>query len=354
MNTTTRTHPVRRAVRWGVALVVVMGLGVGAIAGYRVARDRLADEATNDDAPTESGTAVAQVTKLATTVDTTGTLGYTTAVDVDAPTAGTVLEIVEAGDTVVAGDVLARIDDRVVVWLPGDQPAWRTIDDEAEGDDVEQLERALVDLGFDPDGEVTVDDEYDRATAETVERWQESLGFEPTGVLEFGTIVFGGERDRVASVAADVGGQVTAGPLLALSSDERVATFAMDPADAVHLAVGDVVEVQLADGTVVESAVTVIEQGVEAWTITSAFGADLELPDRDAVAIDVEWERTIVDEVLVVPSSGLLRLDSGGYVVDVVEADGTLDRRAVTIGTSVGARVEVVAGLAPGDEIVVP
>ena len=59
-----------------------------------------------------------------------------------------------------------------------------------EGTDVRQLERNLVALGHDPDGDIEVDDEYDWATTAAVRDWQEALGLDETGALEPGQVVF--------------------------------------------------------------------------------------------------------------------------------------------------------------------
>ena len=55
-----------------------------------------------------------------------------------------------------------------------------------------------------------------------------------------------------------------------------------------------------------------------------------------------------------IPNSALLRLDDGGYVVDVVGELGELDRRQVALGVSAGhARSEIVSGLSTHDIVVV-
>ena len=64
--------------------------------------------------------------------------------------------------------------------------------------------------------------------------------------------------------------------------------------------------------------------------------------------------RQVAADVVTIPSSGLLRLDDGTYVVDVVDDDGSLDRRAVAIGAVVGTRTVIESGLAPGDQIIDP
>jgi peptidoglycan hydrolase-like protein with peptidoglycan-binding domain len=332
-----------------VAVVGVAVLAAGAVVGLQKLGDRADDEteATNP----EISTASAAVASLTRTLEASGTIEYEIALVVDSPSSGTVLEIVEPGDTVSSGDVLARIDDQVIVWLAGEIPAWRSLTVGDEGDDVEQLERALTELGFN-DGTVTVDDEYTSATADMVERWQDSLGVEPTGAVALGSVVYTGDRNRVAKVEAGVGDRVSAGPLISLGTDIRIATLDVDPADGVHLKVGDAVEAMLPDRTLVTATVVSVVETAEVWTVTATID-DGELPERDTIAVDASWQRTIADDVLTIPSSALLRLDNGAYVVDVVDESGDFDRRQVALGASVGTRTEIVSGLAAGDEVVV-
>lgn len=87
--------------------------------------------------------------------------------------------------------------------------------------------------------------------------------------------------------------------------------------------------------------------------MTAAVDASIELPERDTLEADLSWDVTIAADVVTIPSSGLLRLDDGTYVVDVVDDDGSLDRRAVAIGAVVGTRTVIESGLAPGDQIIV-
>ena len=339
----------RQIFRVGVAVVGIAALAAGAIVGLQALGDRSGDEteATNP----EISTASAAVTSLARTLEAAGTIEYEPALAVDSSLSGTVLEIVEPGDTLLSGDVLAHIDDDVIVWLAGETPAWRSLTVDDEGDDVEQLERALTELGFN-DGTVTIDDEYTSATSDMVERWQESLGAEPTGDVELGSVVYTVDRNRVATVEADVGDRVSPGTLLSLGTDNRIATLDVDPADGVHLSIGDTVEAMLPDRTVVAATVSSVVETADVWTVTATVD-DGDLPERDTIAIEASWQRTIAGDVLAIPSSALLRLDNGTYVVDVVDESGDLDRRQVVLGASVGTRTEIVSGLATGDEVVV-
>ncbi len=106
---------------------------------------------------------------------------------------GPITEIVESGTIVEQGDVLYRADGEPVVVLYGDTLAYRTLRDASTnltGADVEQLEVALVTLGYDPDGTVTVDDEFTYSTGQMVEAWQDAIGAADDGVVDLGEVVF--------------------------------------------------------------------------------------------------------------------------------------------------------------------
>lgn len=127
---------------------------------------------------------------------------------------GIVTEVVAEGETIEQGDVLYRVDGEPVVALYGEVPAYRTLRDLSEnmkGDDVLQLEQALVDLGYDEDGTATVDTEFTDYTETMVERWQEDLGVEEDGVVLLGDIVFISAAAEVLDVSIEVGQSVGPG-----------------------------------------------------------------------------------------------------------------------------------------------
>ena len=107
--------------------------------------------------------------------------------------AGPITEILEAGTIVEEGDVLYRADGEPVVVLYGDTLAYRSLRDastDLTGTDVEQLETALVALGYDPDGKVTADDTFTYQTAQMVKAWQADIGATEDGVVDLGEVVF--------------------------------------------------------------------------------------------------------------------------------------------------------------------
>ncbi len=75
----------------------------------------------------------------------------------------------------------------------------------APGDDVRQLEEALVALGYDPEVTVTVDDEFTLDTQEMVKRWQADIGAAGDWVVDFGEVVFLPGPAQVLNVLAAPG-----------------------------------------------------------------------------------------------------------------------------------------------------
>ena len=335
--------------RFATGLLVAAVL-VAAVIGGRVALDRLRDDTPVETAGDDEDVVVqAQVRDLVETYEATGTLQFEESLPVSAQITGTVLQVSDTGDVVASGDVLALIDDRAVVWLHGDTPAWRTFGEGDEGVDVLQLETALTELGFNEDGEVEVDEEFTWQTEDMVETWQASLGVEETGEIEFGTVVFGTDQTRIASVAVERGDRISAGrPILEIGTSTRFATLDAAPEEAVTLTVGRAVEVELPDRSSVSGSVAALTPAGDTWTITVAFPSGTEFPATDVTTIEVEWTHEVAGDVVSIPSAALLRLDDGTYTVEVVNDDGSITRVPVEIGVAVGTRVEIVSGLTAG------
>jgi peptidoglycan hydrolase-like protein with peptidoglycan-binding domain len=137
---------------------------------------------------------------------------------------GVVTEVVAEGETIAQGDVLYRVSGEPVVVMYGDIPAYRTLrdlNDNMTGDDVLQLETALVALGYDPDGVAAVDTEFTDYTATMVERWQADLDVEEDGIVQLGDVIFIPEEAEVLAVSVEVGQSVGPGqPLVTVSAGD--------------------------------------------------------------------------------------------------------------------------------------
>ncbi len=125
---------------------------------------------------------------------------------------GTLTSVADEGTLLQSGDILYAVADEPVVLLYGDLPAYRTLRNGVEaGPDTQQLEQALVDLGYDPDGDVTINENFTAVTEAMVERWQEDIGAEEDGVVELGEVVFLPGPVEVEMVTVAVGQAVRSG-----------------------------------------------------------------------------------------------------------------------------------------------
>lgn len=146
-----------------------------------------------------------------------------TQLTVPAGRSGVLTWLLDEGELVESGDVFAHIDETPVVALEGSIPMYRVLRSGVEGEDVLQLEQALVDLGYDPGSDVTVDEEYTAATTDMVERWQEDLGLSETGRVSPGDLIFAPLPAQVLEHQAAVGGGVSSStPIIRASGGDPI------------------------------------------------------------------------------------------------------------------------------------
>lgn len=101
---------------------------------------------------------------------------------------GVVTEVsVQAGQEVVQGDILFRVDQRPVAVAQGEVPAYRPIGLDAEGPDVAQLQTMLTALGHYAG---SVDGNAGARTIAAIRSWQKASGVEQTGVVEVADIIY--------------------------------------------------------------------------------------------------------------------------------------------------------------------
>jgi peptidoglycan hydrolase-like protein with peptidoglycan-binding domain len=202
---------VRRRLRWlaagalaviaaAVLAVVLLGSGSG---GRRGA-----------DTGVPAGDITAGVTRRtlseSSTVD--GTLGYGTTLELYDRLGGTFTWLPSVGAVVGRGGTLWRIDNLPVVLMYGSVPAYRTLKQGvSDGPDVIELNRNLIDLGFDPYGAIAAsspegdDESFSGATTAAVKRWQKAEGLSETGEVELGRVIFAPGARRVTAVKVTLG-----------------------------------------------------------------------------------------------------------------------------------------------------
>ena len=138
---------------------------------------------------------------------------------------GVVTWLPKPGDVVEFGTVLYAVDHRPVVLMKGSLPMYREIAYKlADGPDVAQLERNLVNFGFvldeavtgDPN-DLTVDHHVTPLTVSAIRTWQLSIGLTATGIVRHGDVIFRPEPVQISALNAAVGGSVDGGSVLSVS-----------------------------------------------------------------------------------------------------------------------------------------
>ncbi len=189
-------------------------LAVGALALAAVVVVLIGSNDAGTPKPTGAGTGVppgdttASVTRRtlseSSTVD--GTLGYGSKLELYDRLAGTFTWLPSVGAVVGRGGTLFRVDDHPIVLMYGSVPAYRVLKrGVGDGADVAELNRNLIDLGYDPYGAIADDESFGAATAAAVRRWQKAEELSQTGEVELGRIVFAASARRVTEVHVSLG-----------------------------------------------------------------------------------------------------------------------------------------------------
>ena len=191
----------RRRVAAALALAVAIGVLVAIV---------LADQSQSvpnaaASSGQNSGSAAVQRRDLVETDTESGTLSYASTRTVYNRLSGTITWLPAVGQLIKPGQALYRVAGAPVILMDGTTPAYRDLNpSDSAGQDILQLNRDLVELGFNPAG-IVIDDEWQAATTSAVEVFQESLGEAPTGDLTLGQLVFLPGDQLVSSVAASLG-----------------------------------------------------------------------------------------------------------------------------------------------------
>jgi multidrug efflux pump subunit AcrA (membrane-fusion protein) len=329
---------------------------------------------SGSDAPeaaeTPSATATVERRDLVQHESVDGTLGYGDAQTLYAQAMGTVTALRKPGRVVTRGQALYWVDGKPVTLMYGDVPMWRPLNAATPGGkDIRELERNLVALGYDPDGEIDVDDEWESATTAAVKRWQKDIGLAKTGSVERGQIAFLSGPRRIGQLKATVGAVLQPGAEVAeTSSTSRVVEVDLDADKQSLVKEGDKVEVELPDGSSVDGWISSVGKVAETETdpqtgeqttptvpleISLARGA--KTGGLDEAPVDVGIQKDRATNVLTVPVSALLALAEGGYAVEVVDPNGSTHLLAVEPGMYADGIVEISGrGLKKGMKVVVP
>ncbi|SEG93182.1 Multidrug efflux pump subunit AcrA (membrane-fusion protein) [Nonomuraea solani] len=362
------TPPRQRRRRGRGRLVAGLLVAVAAAGGGLVAVNS-AGLLNGSAGPTRSASALPPATTPVTrqtlndTRDADGELGYGPVTTAVSRQPGTITWLPDSGATISRGKSLFRVDNKPVMLMYGDTPAYRDLKSGMEGKDVENLERNLSKLGYDG---FTVDDEYTWDTAQAVMEWQDDRGLDETGVVELGRVVFAPGKVRVESLDTEEGQPATPGQkILTYSGTSKVITVQLEAEDQRMAKKGAKVEVTLPGGKSVKGKVTEVatvivpgegqdadpETRVEALV---SIGAAKAAKGLDKAAVDVTFTASQRKDVLTVPVAALVALQEGGYGLEIIEG-GKSRYIGVETGLFAGGRVEVTGdGLTEGMTVGMP
>jgi peptidoglycan hydrolase-like protein with peptidoglycan-binding domain len=344
-----------------VLVLLLAGSGDGAAAGSSAAADK--------------GTGTVERRTLAERLTATGTIGYAGETTVLARLSGTVTALPAVGDVVRRGEPLYAIAGEPVLLMYGAVPAYRTLAaGVSDGRDVEQLERNLAALGYEPG---TVDEDFTSATAAAVAAWQEDLGLEAGGEVELGRVAFLRGPQRVTAPVATLGEALGGGsggaggesggsgesggeaeppsiPVLRTSSTRRVVSVELEADQQSIARRGQRVGVVLPGGAEVPGEVRGLaaveppggeggageeaEPGVEA---TIAVTGRHRIPALDGATVNVRFTQRVRRHVLSVPLTALVAIGGERFAVYARVPQGGRRQVVVTPGLGSDGYVEV-------------
>ncbi|TQL49785.1 putative peptidoglycan binding protein [Ornithinicoccus hortensis] len=255
------------------------------------------------------------------------------------------------------GDVVYVVAGVPVRAVEGSVPFWRDLEREVEGEDVTQLQGALIELGF---LEGVADGEFGAGTERAVKAWQKDLGLRETGTVPLGEVVAAPELPTVVQLGESivVGGTVSGGEEAVLAptgEQEFVLVVTQEQARLIP-----------AEATVRVTWQETVWEAVIAGSSQDEFGStefELTGPDGGPVCggecgtLPGDAQVTLRSEVVVVPEvSGpalpaaavQTRADGTAYVVTEegeveVTVRGSGGGVAIVDGVAEGTRVQVLA-----------
>jgi multidrug efflux pump subunit AcrA (membrane-fusion protein) len=347
----------RKRVLWSAVAVAVVAAGVG---GWLVFWPASAEQAA------QSPTARATSGPQRQSVSASGTVRPARQADLDFAVSGTVTAVlVHEGDTVKAGQELARVDDAL---LAAQADAAAATLDAAQAKRDGDAGASDTQLAADDAAVVSARSRLDAARADlgharlrsTIAGTVASVGLAvgdqvSAGASDGDSPQDGSNQPTSPSAAQDDQSDATAA-VTVVSTDRFVVAANVAAASVKSVKKGQQTEITPVDATQpVEGTVTSVaavaetdDNGAATFPVTidvTGTHDDLYGGSSATVAIVVE-ER---DDVLTVPSQALHGDGNTTYVDKMV--DGRAVRTTVRIGTAYGPVTEIVSGLAEGDEL---
>ena len=227
------------------------------------------------------------------------------------------------------------------------------MDESSNGTDVAQLQSFLIAGGWDTRAEIEPNGAWSAATTSAVQLWQADTGQEVTGQVALGDLWFVADSIRIVSVESAEGVVVSDGDavLTYTSSDRRVEASVSQIPDGL-LSTQDL-SVQLPDGQAVAAELTSVRGTDSGFDLV--FSIDLEGVSTDEfnrLPVTLEWTKNEVNDELTLPPEAIKRVDSGEYIVDVLQGD-LIERVPVEIIGQAG-RVVAVTGIDERAVVLIP
>jgi hypothetical protein len=282
-----------------------------------------------------------------------------------------VTKLPSTGDVAERGKPLYSVNDVPVPVFFGATPMFRKLDNpDLQGSDVAMVADNLAKLGYSV-GTRAKDPEKAAFTPTLVaalKKWQKHAGLDDTGTLDVGQIVVVPGAVRVNSVSAQLG-DPAAGPLMTVTSTEKVVTMPVDPTDVGSIKTGAAVVIVRPDNKNVRGKVvsisTTVDGGTDSPGGTGSSGGGAQNPPKVSIVVAPDDESQVSDldsasvqvqvttqthaGVLAVPVGALVALREGGYAVQL--PNGTL--KAVQTGMFSKDLVEISgSGITAGLQVV--
>ncbi|HEX3389650.1 MAG TPA: hypothetical protein VHT94_11490 [Streptosporangiaceae bacterium] len=355
-------RPRRRRVA-ATVVVVVLGASTGAAWAAGVFRPAGSSRGNAAAAPPRTYTVTRE--NISATTAENATLGYAASYTVTGAAGGTLTWLPSGGQVIRQGQVLYRTGNGTpVVLLYGSVPDWRAMSEGTAGQDVTQLNRDLVRLGYASSSDISSLgwDYYSWETQDAVQKMEQALGVpDPPGSLSLGSVLFQPEALRVSQVTASLGSPAS-GPILSATSDRHIVTISLSTSLESEVKAGDAVTVTLPDGSTTPGVITSVGAVASGPSSAPTVPVSVKLTDPSAAGtldqapVTVNITTASAPDVLVVQVGALLAQPSGGYAVEVAGAGSSRRLVAVTVGLFDDATglVQVTGNLTPGERVVVP
>jgi hypothetical protein len=220
----------RRRGRWFASLALLVAAAV--VVAIVVSNNKPASRGSGAGT-TATGAATVERRNLVATDTESGTLSYANAQTVYNRLSGTITWVPQVGRVIRAGQTLFDVDNKPVLLMDGSTPAYRELSAaDVKGPDVYELNKNLVDLGYNPDG-IVVDDEWQAATTAGIDELQYHLDETETGKLTLGKVVFLPGPQMIQTVDTTVGSTAasytgTSEPLFVDYSSDSTTTTGTD------------------------------------------------------------------------------------------------------------------------------